>query len=567
MRLGRSSLLFIAVGSLFVVMVVARLLLRPSGSGEVALDTTGLSAPTASATSGVPMSGTPEPLRTPSLVIEATPTSGPITPVVVEVDGRTLDLSQSPIILLNPTAIRRGAAMGISGSGFDGDSIIDFVAKRDASDGGEPLTFVQTDQNGNFAGVSITVPDTFAGTFIIEARQRAADSQGYTKTAQAVGSVSGEATQVTLGTQVGKPGDTISLSATGFDSDERIVVYWNILGQQQVAELHSDASGNIDQATIRVPFGAAGNNVLILLGDKSQTPVTVPFLLLTLYPSVQLSNYAIKADEVLSFSGKDFGSGEAIDVYLNNPNTEPITIVHAESDGTFPQVSGFRVPFGMKGQQTLIFIGEQSRAPTTASFDILPYTPNAQPSTYGGLPGTTISFYSFGFARQEIVRVYIERTSEQPGRLVSCYLTDENGNATAAGTYVIGGDTPPGSLMFTLIGDKSAAETTATVEVMASNIPVQPSSQEDSFQCPLDQPPLTPPDTAPTVPSESGPGATPPSSAPVPAESPVPSETPAASSSPTAEPTAEPIEPETSPSSPAEATPGASDLITPTVQP
>ena len=78
------------------------------------------------------------------------------------------------------------------------------------------------------------------------------------------------------------------------------------------------------------------------------------------------------------------------------------------------------VPFGLRGKQTLIFVGQQSKAPTTASFDTLPYTPSAQPSTYGGRPGTTLTFYAVGFARDEIVHAVIGRTRDAPGDEVSC---------------------------------------------------------------------------------------------------------------------------------------------------
>ncbi len=326
------------------------------------------------------------------------------------------------------------------------------------------------------------------GSFIVEARQRNSN-----KVAQARGIIAGGSPQVKLGTQVGKPGDVIELSAHGFAPDEEVKVYWNGLGTDPIASLRSDPGGDIRQASIRVPFGAVGNNSFIFVGDKSQSPVTVSFLMLNLYPTVELSSYAIKPDNVISFSGKDFGPNERVLVYLNSPDGQPITTIQADAQGTFTNAGGFLVPFGLKGKQTVILIGEQSRAPTTASFDILPYTPNVQPSTYGGRPGTAVTFYGFGFARNEVVYVYTGRTRDNPGKLVSCFRSDDQGNAGAAGSYVIPGDAPPGQLVFTLVGSKSHAAATAAVEVMASEVPVQVPPQPD-FKCPFDSEPEVPPE-------------------------------------------------------------------------
>jgi nucleoid-associated protein YgaU len=206
---------------------------------------------------------------------------------------------------------------------------------------------------------------------------------------------------------------------------------------------------------------------------------------------VDLSSYAIKPDNVLSFSGKDFGPGEAVTVYLNNPEAPPLTTIQTDDTGAFTNAGGFLVPFGLKGKQTLIFMGKDSKAPTTASFDTLPYTPSAQPSTYGGRPGTTLTFYAIGFARNEIVHALVGRTQDSPGQEVSCFRTDPQGNAASGGSYVVPGDASPGQLVFSLIGSRSEAGATAALEVIASDVPVQVPPQA-SFSCDLTDGPDAP---------------------------------------------------------------------------
>lgn len=484
--ISRQRLVVGGIAALVVLSLASGALTRRPDSVE-AIDTTG-EAPAASGASVAPAaapsaraSQDAAPDRSAKAVLPGAsasvgPSPVPIALGAVQVSGR------GPLILLNPSTVRPGSAVGIIGGGFDPSATIDIVAKRNAGDRGDPVTFVQSDKGGSFGGVNYTVPPSFArGDFIIEARQRKGD-----KVARATGIVASTAPSVKLGIQVGKPGEEVALSAQGFAANEDVKVYWNAVGGDAVASFRSDGDGAIPQAALRVPFGAVGQNSFVFVGASSQAPVTMQFQLLSLFPVVTLSDYAIKADNELRFTGKDFGPSERVLLYFNTPDGPPLAAIQAGADGTFTDAGGIVVPFGLKGQQTLVFVGEQSRAPATVSFDILGYTPNVQPSTYGGRPGTAVSFYAQGFARSELVKVFVGRTSTSPGRLVSCFRTDDRGSAGAAGSYVIGGSGAAGQLLFSFVGGRSGASTTASVEVMASDVAVQ-LPQEKDFTCTLEQ--------------------------------------------------------------------------------
>lgn len=504
---NRKMIFAVAAGLVFTLIVAGSVLSRNSGPPEVAVDTTGETAgqttPGSGQATAKPKAGSTQPAKN-QTGATPTPTETPPPPAIIDVGGSQVDVSRGPIILLNPSTARQGSTLGVTGSGFDPGSTIDLVLKRQQTDGGEPVTFVQVDKSGTFGGINFTVPDTLpSGPFIMEARERKADGPGYTKTASVSGTIAGGNAEVKLGSQVGQAGQTVELSGKGFAPDEKVTVYFNALGSLPIDSFQTDGRGSVDRASVKVPFGAVGNNTLIFVGEKSQTPVTANFLLLSIFPSVELSNYAIKADNVLNFTGKDFGPGERVLVYLNNPNSQPIVTIQTEKDGSFPPGGGFVVPFSLRGQQTLIFIGEQSKAPSTASFDILPYTPNVQPSTYGGRPGTTVAFYGYGFARNEIVYVYIDRNQQSQGKMVACFGTDNQGNAGAGGQYTIPGNAQPGQLQFTFLGNKSSATTTTALEVMASDVPVQVPPQQE-FTCPLDQAPQAPAEAQQTQPGQAG---------------------------------------------------------------
>jgi len=387
--------------------------------------------------------------------------------------------SGKELILLNPSMVRQGTSMGVTGTGFGAHATVDVFVKQRQSDPGQLLNFVHADKHGTFYD-NLTVPNSLSsGTFFIEARER-----GSTRVALAAGVVAGGAPQLKLSAQVGKPGDLITASLHGFSPGEPIKVYWNTMSGQPVATLQADGGGSIGQAPVQVPFGAAGINTFLFVGARSQSLVAATFYLLSLYPSVKLSSYSIRADSQLNFSGVGFGPGERVLVYMNSDAGQPIAVIQTTQHGTFSNAPGFVIPFALKGRQTLIFLGEESRATVSVHWIVQPYMPNAQASTYGGLPGTTISFYASGFARQEVVHVYVGGGSGGGGTLVSCFNTDDKGNAAAAGSYVIPGNAQ-GRLTFALIGSKSGGKASATLTVSAAPTPVQVPAQPP-FTCSLD---------------------------------------------------------------------------------
>ena len=445
------KLLWIGLAGIVGISVLFGIYSQSGGNGAV--NTTG--------TSTSPTTHTTQPSPVP-----ATPTAAPNT-------------TAGALILLNPGVVRQGTSMGVTGSGFDPRVTVDLLVKQTRSAPGQPIGLSRTDKYGTFYG-NLTVPQTLSsGTFFIEARER-----GGTKVAQAAGVVAGGAPQLKLSEQVGKPGDLISVSLHGFGPNETVRVYWNTMIGQPFTTLQTDSGGSIGQAPVQVPFGAAGVNTFLFVGSKSLSMVAASFDLLSLYPTIKLSSYALRADHQMNFSGAGFGPGERVLVYLNNTMGQPVAVVQTAQNGRFTTTTGFVVPFALRGRQTLIFLGEESRASVAVSWTVLPYMPVAQASTYGGLPGTTVSFYASGFAKQEVVHVYVGHVQTNSGNMVSCFQTDDRGNAVAAGSYVIPGDAQ-GKITFLLVGAKSRGVAAANMSIMSPPSPVQVPTRPP-FTCPLD---------------------------------------------------------------------------------
>jgi len=411
------------------------------------------------------------------------PTSTPLAPTP-STKGTLNALGLGPLILLNPGVVRQGTSFAVTGSGFDAKAIIDLALKRQASGSSLTSTFVQADKTGTFIGATLKVPIKLpSGNFIVQAQQRYSN-----KVAQAVGTIAGGVPQVKLSAQVAQPGAMIVFSLHGFSPDETINVYWNTMSGQPVTTLKADGGGGVGQGSVQVPFGAMGTNTFLFVGSQSQALAATPIMLLSLYPTVSLSSYAIKADKTLSFTGKGFGPGERVFVFLNSLNGAPVSVIQSNANGAFSKAGSFLVPFVLKGKQTLIFMGEQSRTPTSVAFTVLPYMPAVETSTYGGFPGTTVTFYATGFASDEVVHVYLGHMQGNASNMVSCFRTDDRGNAGAAGSYVVPGNVQVGKLVFALVGSKSGGIGLATMTVAAAPTPVQVPPQPP-FTCPLDTTP------------------------------------------------------------------------------
>jgi serine/threonine protein phosphatase PrpC len=415
------------------------------------------------------------------------PAASTPTPKPVQIGNGTSPSTPGALILLNPGVVRQGTSVGVGGSGFDPGAVIDLTITRQGSGTTLSSTFVQADKNGTFYNATLGVPMSLsAGNFIVQAKER----NGHT-TAQAVGTVAGGAPQVKLGTEVGKPGDVIVLALHGFAPGETVNVYWNTLSGQPVTTFKADGGGSIGQGKIQVPFGAVGYNTFLFVGANSQSLVAANFLVLQLYPTVKLGSYALKAANVMTFSGTGFGPGERVFVFLNSTQSQPLAVITTDATGAFKNAPGFVVPFTIKGKQTLIFMGEQSRAPDAVNFTVLPYSPVVEPSTYGGFPGTTITFYASGFASNEVVHLYAGHSKSAMGNMVACFQTDGKGNAAAVGSYTIPGDAQ-GQLGFALVGAKSGGVGVASVNVTPPPVPVHTPPQP-AFTCPLDPPPSAQP--------------------------------------------------------------------------
>lgn len=402
-----------------------------------------------------------------------------------------------PVVTLNPGLVRQGARVGINGIGFDPGAFVDLQFTPQGSRQPVPIPGVPVTRDGSFTTEFVVpqLPDANGGT--ITAVQR-----GSNKGARADAQVQAGVGFLTLSRPAGRPGDVISVSANGFQPNEKVNAYWGRLGGIPTAQLQADPSGGMSQVPVKVGVGAVGNNTLILVGDQSKTTATAGFTMIGLYPNATVTPYAFKAAQPFGIGGNGFVPGERVMLYVNNSSGPPVAVLQADNSGNVGGNS-YVAPFGLKGRQTLTLIGEQSRATAVSGFMVLPYTPTAQPSTWGGMPGTSMTFYAKGFAPNEVVLVL----AGQENTLVSAFRVDARGNAAGKGAYTIP-STAQNFASVRLQGRQSGASATVTVTVQNTgevSVPpppnyVLPPELATDPQVPGGAPPPPPPANPPAPP-------------------------------------------------------------------
>jgi hypothetical protein len=378
----------------------------------------------------------------------------------VTLNGHGVATGSGPVIVLNPGLVTPGGQVGVDGSGFDPGAAVTVWLRTSGSDIGTEEALGKVAKDGSLT-TEFTMPSGLSGG---TATVMADESGGPAATAQLV-TAGGEGSVSVVGKAAGKPGESATISAAGFGPGEKVSVYWGHVGGTPAATLTADGSGSIGRAQVPVGVAPVGQTTIVLVGQKTRTMAVAAYQMLGLYPSTAAQPFAVLAGKPLGFSGSGFAPGEQVLVYLNASGGTPALSANADGGGNF-HIS-FVVPFGLKGSQTLTAIGEESRASVSSGFDVLPYTPSAQASTYSALPGTTISFYASGFAANELVDVYAGANPGDRGQVVTSFRVDSTGSATAAGQYAI----PAGAghaVDFTLVGQESGGVATAKVSVGAT---------------------------------------------------------------------------------------------------
>ena len=399
----------------------------------------------------------------------AAPSTSVPTPVAtptptVTLGGHPVAATSGPSIILDPGLVAPGGQVGVDGAGFTPKTSVVVLLRASKSSKGTVVAHGMTGRNGTFVtGFKMPSYGSGNGGSVV-----AEDSSGGKAATANLVTAGGVATAKIVGKDAGHPGSRVTVTASGFGPGETVNVYWGRVSGTPAATLTADSAGRIGQAGIAVGVAPVGNTTLVLVGQRTHTTATVPYLMLGLYPSTAMHPYAIRAGHSVTFTGNGFAPSEQVLIYLNGSGGVPALTTTATANGGF--AVNFVVPYGLKGRQSLTALGNESRASARNGFLVMPYMPSVQASTYGALPGTTISFYAKGFAANEVVLVYTD------GKLVTAFRVNSQGSASAAGSYIVPSGVANG-IYFKMVGQRSGGTGTAKVGIEpggSTTVPQQP---------------------------------------------------------------------------------------------
>ena len=394
------------------------------------------------------------------------PSPSPVrTATPVRVNGPTFILIRAP-------DLTAGARLNFQGQGFEASEQTT-VTIEDARGAVEsPLDPVTISKDGNLDEVSVVVPDGIGrGEHVLHV---AGASSG--RSARAKFTVRYITPRIALDTYSAKSNHTFGFTGSGFAPNEPVDVRLGGLGGSPLASFPSDAQGNVTAQEVPLPLIQAGDYLLYFVGEQSQTPVSIGFNVQGFAPWVVLDTYSAAPYSAMGFTGQDFVPGEPIAVYLDRRSAQPLLRLAADANGQFALKNAFNLPDLPHGDQTLLFVGQQSGVEITAKFVVLPFSPSLELTNYAGRPGTPIAFKGSGWARNENLRASIGEGSAQE----ASFRADAGGAFDAAGGFRLPIGTVAGGVPVTVRGDVSQAEVTLWYQALD----LKPSAELTAYQGP-----------------------------------------------------------------------------------
>ncbi len=373
-------------------------------------------------------------------------------------------------ILLRATDLTPEAPLNLMGYGFlPGEEVA--VTIEDSGGRTEAqLGPVMAQEDGSINEVSLPLPGSLpAGDHVV----RLEGTRSH-RSARAPFRLRRILPQVELDSYSVKPEQVFGFSGTGFAPQEEVEVRIGGLGGEPLATFRADSSGNVLGRPLKVPLVEPGDYSLYFVGHQSQNPVAVKLNVQGFQPWVVLDNYAPPQYYRMGFKGEDFAPGEEVLVYLGEPVGEPVARVVADTSGRFEVKEAVDLPI-LRGESTLVFVGQRTRAVVTATFQVLPFSPSLELTAYAGRPGSQVAFIGNGWARDERLRAY---TGD--GREVATFRSDSAGSFHGAGNFRIPVRTTPGPLALTVVGEASQAQVTLYYQVLE----VQPSAELTAYEGP-----------------------------------------------------------------------------------
>jgi hypothetical protein len=348
-------------------------------------------------------------------------------------------------------------SLDVSGSGYEANEpvILNFAGST---------TTVQADATGSFSDAIVTTPNVPAASYTLVGvgQNSGASATDYQY-------INGFYASASPSSYYVMPATTLSFSGSGFAAGETVTVS-DSQSDATLSSFTTTATGTFsDAGGFVVPASYAGlTKKFVLTGSESNATTTVSTTIGQYYPNVAPSSYYVLPGATLSFNGSGFVPNETVAIYSG---TTELTTTTADSKGDISLGGSITIPDTEAGTtQTYTLVGQTSQGSGNASVQIGSYSPNASPSSYYLMPGSTLTFSGSGYAPDEIVAVFSGQTN------LGSFTTDELGTFLGAGSVNINYDQANTAASYQLVGSVSKTPVNLSVGIGQMMTQITPSS-------------------------------------------------------------------------------------------
>lgn len=377
-----------------------------------------------------------------------------------------------PSITLASLTVSQNGELSLSAEGFAPGETITLMVSDGSATPPREVGHAKTDADGRVDELTIQLPDWVTSG----ARALEAQGQNSGRRTESTFYVRAEKPWISLGSYAAKRDSRLSLIAGGFEPGETVNIFLEQSPQTILASAVADLAGNIEWTEVGLRGFRAGEHRLILEGVSSQIRLSESIVISPRAPWVGLHVYTIGPGGSIGFDGHDFAPRERVQVFLDEPVGEALVEAVADEAGNFTVNNAYTAKPDDVGRHRMILVGELTTENTIVSFDVVPFTPAFQMTTYSGSPGTETSFNGYGFAPGETVKVFIEG-QEQP---VATILVDDNGSFEDAGRFMVPRNVTGANLGIMLVGEASGVRLRQSFSV----IRIQPFLGLDTYSGP-----------------------------------------------------------------------------------
>jgi hypothetical protein len=362
----------------------------------------------------------------------------------------------TPVLIATPPRVVVGGRVGLWGSGFAAYTWVHLVLTSAANPAGWDVGSVRTTVDG-IVNTTITVPAWALHADAVRAYAGKGDATSSAHTELEVGPPTPQVKPATYSGAVGTP---YSISGEGFTPGEEVGLYFDSIATLPLAVTIA-GGGHITFDAVHVPLAAAGSHTFLVKGARGEI-AAAPFTVYGLTPYILLSTYSSQPEVPVTVTGQGFVAGETVHLFTGDAGGIFLGGATADNTGALNATSAFTIPTTARGPLTVVAVGDTSGHPVRATIKVQPFGPSLWLSSYAGHPGSTVAFTGTGFARDDVLHVYIGDATTP-----AATFRAHDGAFAGAGTVTIAWGTKAGMLPLTLRGALSDTAITLRYLVVA----------------------------------------------------------------------------------------------------